>query len=216
MRRLTWVAVVMAMTGLFLGLLARPGSASWVSAYCYVDNASVSAITRNAARGYAEIAAGEGYEWGGGCWNDNDRDDTPNAPDSGGEGPDCSGLVFKSWDLKLTWGASGFQRWNKMQNIHGHYGSDTFHDPSSDLPFYKLSNKYRSTTVFMDAFAKNGHIGLLDTSAYPSSGTDYIMEAKGDYLGTDIFVEDYRYDSAYVGVRRRGWATQTCTGSCPR
>jgi hypothetical protein len=31
------------------------------------------------------------------CLNNNDRDDTPNAPDSNGEGPDCSGLVFKSW-----------------------------------------------------------------------------------------------------------------------
>jgi hypothetical protein len=213
MKRLLLVAVV---TGLFVGSVARIGWASWVSANCYTDNASVSAITRNTARGYAEIAAKEGYEWGGGCWNDNDRDDTPNAPDSSGEGPDCSGLVFKSWYLKLTWGASGFQRWNKMQNIHGYYGSDTFHAPSSDLPFYKLPNKYRSTTIFMDAFAKNGHIGLLDTSAYPSSGTDYIMEAKGDSWGTNVFVENYRFDSAYVAVRREGWATQTCTGTCPR
>jgi hypothetical protein len=213
MRKLLIVGVV---AGLFVGSIAQASWASWVSTNCYSENASVSAITRNTARAYAEIAAKEGYEWGGGCWNDNDRDDTPNAPDSGGEGPDCSGLVFKSWHLKLTWGTSGFQRWNKMQNIHGYYGSDTFHAPTSDLPFYKLPNKYRNTTVFMDAFAKNGHVGLLDTSAYPSSGGDYIMEAKGDAAGTNIFIESYRSDSAYVAVRREGWAAQTCTGTCPR
>jgi hypothetical protein len=212
MRRLTAVSVL---AGVMVGVFASPGSASWVSSHCYVDNAAASAITRNTARGYSEIAANEGYEWGGGCWNNNNYDDTPNAPDSGGEGPDCSGLVFKSWYLRLPWASSGFWRWNRMQNVHGYYGSSTFRAPSSDLPFHKLSSKSRSTTIFMDAFAKDGHIGLLDTSAYPSSGGDYIMEAKGDYLGTDIFVESYRFDSAYVAVRREGWATQTCTGSCP-
>ena len=209
------VIVVATGVGLFVACFAPAGWASWVSTNCYTDNARVDPITRNQARAYAEIAAKEGYEWGGGCWNNNDRDDTPNAPDSNGEGPDCSGLVFKSWYLRLTWGASGFQRWNKFQNIHGYYSSDTFHSPSSDLPFYKLPNKYRSTTIFMDAFAKNGHVGLLDTSAYPSSGTDYIVEAKGDSWGTGIFVETYRFDSAYVAVRRKGWATSTCTGICP-
>jgi hypothetical protein len=213
MRRLLIVAVA---TAIFVETFAGPGAASWVGTYCYTDNKLVSAITRNTARAYAHVAAREGYEWGGGCWNDNDRDDTPNAPDSGGEGPDCSGLVFKSWHLRLAWGADGFRWWNKRQNIHGYYGSSTFHSPGSDLPFYKLRNKYRSTTIFMDAFAKDGHIGLLDTSANPSSGTDWIVEAKGDAAGTGIFIEDYRYNSAYVAVRRRGWATSTCTGSCPQ
>jgi hypothetical protein len=208
--------IVGAVACLVVGSVSTVGWASWVGTYCFIENASVSAITRITARAYAEIAAREGYEWGGGCWNDNARDDTPNAPDSGGEGPDCSGLVFKSWYLRLTWAASGFHRWNKMQNIHGYYASDTFHAPTSDLPFHKLSNKYRSTTVFMDAFAKNGHVGLLDTSAYPSSGGDYVMEAKGDTVGTNIFIENYRSDSAYVAVRREGWATQTCTGTCPK
>ena len=46
------------------------------------------------------VAVGEGYEWGGGCWNDNNRDDTPGQPDSNGEGPDCSGFVFKTWELR--------------------------------------------------------------------------------------------------------------------
>jgi hypothetical protein len=210
------VMAIVILTGLGLGLMARPSFASWVSTHCYTDNGVVNAITRNTARTYAEVAAKEGYEWGGGCWNDNDKDDTPGAPDSGGEGPDCSGLVFKSWYLRLTMGADGFRWWNKMQNVHGYYASDDFHAPQSGWPFYRLSNKYRSTTLFMDAFAKNGHVGLLDTTANPSSGTDWIMEAKGDYLGTGIFEESYRYDTNYVAVRRFDWANQTCTSWCPR
>ena len=42
----------------------------------------------------------EGYQWGGGCWNDNDNDDSPGDPGNrgtGGEGGDCSGFTFKVW-----------------------------------------------------------------------------------------------------------------------
>jgi hypothetical protein len=41
--------------------------------------------------------------------------------------------------------------------------------------------------------------------AYPSSGGDYVMEAKGDTVGTNIFIENYRSDSA----RRRGRCSHT-------
>ena len=27
----------------------------------------------------------------------------------------------------------------------------------------------------------------------------------GDGYGTDVFIEDYRFDSDYIGVRREGW-----------
>jgi hypothetical protein len=40
---------------------------------------------------------------GGGCWNNNNRDDQPGDPHevitTFGEGPDCSGPVFKTWEL---------------------------------------------------------------------------------------------------------------------
>ena len=43
----------------------------------------------------------EGYQWAGGCWNDNDRDDSPGDPRedpyTGGEGGDCSGFTFQVW-----------------------------------------------------------------------------------------------------------------------
>jgi len=58
-------------------------------------------VTRAAARDYAYVAAAEGYQWAGGCWNDNNRDDSPGDPPEDpntlGEGGDCSGLTFKSW-----------------------------------------------------------------------------------------------------------------------
>jgi hypothetical protein len=210
------VVLLITIAGVFVGLFAGSSAASWVSANCFDDDALTPAITRSSARTYAEVAAREGYEWGGGCWNDNNRDDTPGAPDSGGEGPDCSGLVFKSWELRLTWGLEGFRWWNKFENVHGYYSSNTFHAPTSDLPFFKLANKLRSTTLFMDAFAKNGHVGLIDTSIVPSGGGDYIMEAKGDVSGTGIFIEDYRGNSNYVATRREGWAVEQCTWFCPQ
>ena len=56
-------------------------------------------VTRAAARDYAYVAAAEGYQWAGGCWNDNNRDDSPGDPPEDpntlGEGGDCSGLTFK-------------------------------------------------------------------------------------------------------------------------
>ena len=67
--------------------------------------------------------------------------------------------------------------------------------------------------LYMDAFAKRGHIGLLYTDAHPASNTDYILEAYSDGSGVDVNVRSYRYDSQYVGVRREGW-TADCYPRC--
>ncbi|HEX9236362.1 MAG TPA: hypothetical protein VF972_08785 [Actinomycetota bacterium] len=192
-----------------------PAQASWVSDHCINDNYDDSNVRRADAQAYAAVADNEGYEWGGGCWNNNDVDDTPNQPDSSGEGPDCSGLVFKTWEMKNSYGTSGWRYWNKMQSIHGPYISDTFHDvgTSSDLPFKRLPDKKRSTTLYMDAFAKDGHVGLLYTSSNPSDNLDYIIEALGDAPGTDINEEGYRFDDAYRAVRRKDW-TSDCYPNC--
>jgi hypothetical protein len=192
------------------GLVAVPAAssqASWVGDHCYVRNFPVNGYSRSDARVYADIARNEGYEWGGGCWNNNNVDDTPGQPDSSGEGPDCSGFVFKTWFLANGFGATGQWYWDNIQNIHGPYSSTSFHDVSTTwYPFFRLADKSRNTTLSMDAFAKQGHIGMLYTTVNPSSGTDWIIEAKGDAYGTNLFEETYRFDSAYVAVRRRGWA----------
>jgi len=212
MRRFVVVGIVVA--GALL-VPARPSLATWASNNCSPNSAPDSNVTRLNARNYVDVALDEGYEWGGGCWNNNDRDDTPGAPDSGGEGPDCSGLTFKTWELKNTQGKTGWRYWDKWENEHGPYTTGEYHDvgQSTTWPFYRLPNKNRSTTLYMDAFAKNGHIGLLYTSSDPGNGLDYILEALGDSSGTDVFQEDYRTDSAYVAIRRKDW-TPDCYPHC--
>jgi hypothetical protein len=54
---------------------------------------------------------------------------------------------------------------------------------------------------------------MLWSWANPSDHTDYVMEARGDSPGTGVFVEGYRFDSRYVGVRRENW-TPDCWPRC--
>jgi hypothetical protein len=213
MKRAALAIGFLILTGSFTLLPASAARASWVSNNCYVNNVSDSHVRRSDAKAYVSIALGEGYEWGGGCWNDNDRDDTPGQPDSGGEGPDCSGLTFKTWELKSGVGVSGFTWWDKFQNIHGPYTSTSFHAPQSGWPFFKLADKNYSTTMYMDAFAKDGHIGLLWTESQPQDGTDTIAEALGDAYGVGTFLESYRRNSEFIAVRRRDW-TPDCWPNC--
>jgi hypothetical protein len=207
------LATVASLAAAFVGLTGMPSLASFVSDNCYKNQAPDSYHRRKDAQAYASVAKGEGYEWGGGCWNNNNRDDTPGAPDSNGEGPDCSGLVFKAWELRNTPNDTGFTWYDKLQNVHGVYSSYDFRTPVSSDPFVKLPNKSRSTTMYMDAFAKNGHVGLISSSVPPSSNTDYIIEAKGDSSGTGEWLETYRYNSSYVGVKRKNW-TPDCYPNC--
>jgi hypothetical protein len=217
MRRIIAVA---SLTTIALGGLVRsaaPGLASWVSSNCYDNNYEDSNVKRSDAQAYGAVAKNEGYEWGGGCWNNNNRDDTPGQPDTSGEGPDCSGFTFKTWEMKNSYGKAGWRYWDKWENEHGPYATSDYHDvgQSSTLPFYRLPNKNRSTTLYMDAFAKNGHVGMLYTSSDPGNGLDYILEALGDAYGTNVNQEDYRSDSAYVAIRRKDW-TPDCFPNCSR
>jgi hypothetical protein len=214
MRRLA-AALILAsvVSGLLIVVEAGASLASWVSQNCYISNYDDDHYRRIDARAYAYVGVEEGYEWGGGCWNNNDIDDTPGQPDSGGEGPDCSGFTFKTWELKATWGRSGFQYWNRIQNMHGPYAAASYHDAASNLPFYNLINKSRDTTLYMDAFASSAHIGMIYSDTVPSGGGDYIIEAKGDTYGMGIWTRDYRGDSSYSGVRRRAW-TPDCYPRC--
>jgi hypothetical protein len=120
--------------------------------------------------------------------------------------------VFKAWELKATWGADGGTWWSKWQNIHGPYSSTTFHDVGShsSLPFHGIP---KAGAFSMDAFAKDGHIGLVYASAPNPDGTWVMLEAKGDVYGVDTFVESWLYDSAYQGVRRNDW-TPECWPAC--
>lgn len=195
-----------------LAVPAGPALASWVTTHCSNYNYDDPIFKRSEARAYTDVARWEGYEYGGGCWNNNNTDDTPNQPDSSGEGPDCSGLVFKAWELKNAWGAGGGQWWDKLQDIHGPYGSTAFHNAGSGsgLPFFQVA---KSEALYMDAFARDGHVGLLYNTARNSDGTFSFIEAKGDSYGVNIWSENWMSDSSYLAIRRKGW-TPECYPQC--
>jgi hypothetical protein len=211
MRRTVLLVSVLAAA---LVVPAEPSSASWVSTHCSNFSYSMANYRPKDARAYVDVALKEGYEYGGGCWNNDNVDDTPGQPDSGGEGPDCSGLVFKTWALKKTWGMSGFEYWDRMMNIHGPYASMAFHDVgrTSALPFHSI---LKSNATYMDAFAREGHVGLMYTGIPTSSGTYWFAEAKGDAYGTHLYEENWMHDTAYVAVERKGW-TPDCYPGCQR
>jgi hypothetical protein len=61
----------------------------------------------------------------------------------------------------------------------------------------------------MDAFAKGGHIRLIDQE--DSGGYDYIVEALNNTSGVGRWRRSYRLDPLYDGIRRNSWNT-TCPG----
>ena len=164
-----------------------------------------SAITREGSAAVALRARHEGYQWGGGCWNDNDRDDAPNDPHedpaTGGEGGDCSGFTFKVWREPLDTSDAGFHQWGLLRYVHGPYTAAAF-KAGSGAPNVTVS---KSALIKMDALASDGHIGLV--YAVNPDGTDQIIEAKGEAYGTNIWTRTYRGSSSYSGVRRTGWTS---------
>ena len=96
----------------------------------YAAPTPASYITRDGSATVALRARYEGYQWAGGCWNDNDRDDSPNDPredpSTGGEGGDCSGFTFKVWRESLSQTDASFQQWGMLRNVHGPYTAAAF------------------------------------------------------------------------------------------
>ena len=162
-------------------------------------------ITRDGSITIALRARYEGYQWGGGCWNDNDVDDSPgdppSDPDTGGEGGDCSGFTFKVWRESQNQNDAGFYQWNKLWKVHGPYTAAAFKS-GTGAPNVTVS---KSAAIKMDAFASSGHIGMI--YAKNADGTDQILEAKGEAYGTNIWTRTYRGDPSYSGVRRTGWSS---------
>lgn len=192
-------------------VLAWVGSAAAYHTRFVADNCNNAAptptshITREGSAAVALRARYEGYQWGGGCWNDNDRDDSPGDPRedpaTGGEGPDCSGLTFKVWREPLNTGDAGFHQWGLLRFVHGPYTAAAF-KAGSGAPNVTVS---KSAVIKMDALASADHIGLV--YAVNPDGSDQILEAKGEAYGTNIWTRTYRGSSSYSGVRRTGWSS---------
>ena len=191
--------------------LAAAGSAAGYHTRFVADNCNNAAptptsyITRDGSATVALRARHEGYQWAGGCWNDNDRDDSPNDPredpSTGGEGGDCSGFTFKVWRESLTQTDASFQQWGMLRNVHGPYTAAAF-KAGAGAPNVTVA---KSALITMDALASDGHIGLV--YAPNPDGSDQIIEAKGEDYGTNIWTRTYRGSSSYSGVRRTGWSS---------
>lgn len=171
----------------------------------YAAPTPTSYITRDGSTTVALRARFEGYQWAGGCWNDNDRDDSPNDPpenpSTGGEGPDCSGFTFKVWRESTNDADGGFYQWGKLRYVHGPYDTTRF-KRGDGAPNTTIS---KSSAFRMDALSSLSHIGLI--YARNADGTDQIIEAKGEAYGTNIWTRTYRGSSSYSGVRRIGWSS---------
>ncbi len=161
-------------------------------------------FTRDGSTTVALYARHEGYQWAGGCWNDNDVDDSPGDPtqdpNTGGEGGDCSGFTFKVWRESTNTSDAGAYQWNKLRFIHGPYTADAFRT-GAGAPNVTYG---KAGLIRMDALASPWHIGMI--YAANADGTDQIVEAKGEAYGTNVWTRTYRGDSSYGGVRRLGWS----------
>ena len=198
----TWFLVAFALVG---AGTAGAYHTQFVAENCnYAAPTPTSYITRDGSAAVALRARHEGYQWAGGCWNDNDNDDSPNDPTTdpgtGGEGGDCSGFTFKVWRESLDSGNADFYQWGMFRHVHGPYTAAAFKNG------YGAPNVVASKAglVKMDALASDGHIGLV--YAPNPDGTDQIIEAKGEAYGTNIWTRTYRGNSSYGGVRRTGWS----------
>jgi hypothetical protein len=197
-------------------LTALPAEATWSTDNCHGGSMPITSWKRSQAKSYAAPMAKEGYEWDGGCYKLNDVDDTPRAPNSGGEGADCSGFAFRVWGLPSS-GATGYRYYDYTYEIHGPYSTAAYYAPSSSYPFKLLGTKTYTATSYMDAFVyrnssnTEGHIGLI--YAEGANGTDTIIEAKGDSEGTWIAAQAYRQSSVYRAVARKNW-TAECSPRC--
>jgi hypothetical protein len=177
---------------------------SFQSANCNYATAQESAnLTRDGALNYAYVGTHEGYQWGGGCWNNDDVDNAYGDPVgvtwTQGEGGDCSGFTFKTWRESLDTGNTGHYYWAPLRNVHGPYTAQSFKygygAPNGTL--------FKSTAAAMDGFASDSHVGMIFFPA--TTGGDDIVEAKCEYCGTNIWYRTYRGDSSYGGIRRLGW-----------
>ena len=205
--RSPYVLGVIAGLALAFGL-GTPGARAYHTNFqgsCTHESFQTSGVTRTQARIYAEIGAYEGYQWGGGCWNDNDQDDAPGDPTENtatrGEGGDCSGFTYKSWYERWSTSDAGFTYHYRMRNIHGPFAALDFKN-GAGLQNVTLS---KSGAIEMDALASASHIGMI-YEANTAYNTDRIVEAKCEACGTGIWTRTYRGDPTYTGVRRSGWA----------
>lgn len=200
-RRLTMVWASLVMSGGVLFATPTYASADWVGSNCVLNMGNASgAVTREQAKSFFQSMSAEGYFWGGGCWNDNNVDDVPGqvpqATSPRGEGPDCSGFVWKAWMLKAT-NTTSFYYNPPIKYTHGPSTANSYRSSTTawSLPY--------STPRYWDAYASTSHIGIFNSAV---SGGGLFWEAKSEAVGSGFFVRNYNVSSSYRQSRRTGWA----------
>ena len=116
--------------------LAYAGSAAAYHTRFVADNCNYAAptptsyITRDGSAAVALRARHEGYQWAGGCWNDNDRDDSPNDPHQdpqrAAKAATARASRSRSGASRSTQSDAGFQQWGMLRNVHGPYTAAAF------------------------------------------------------------------------------------------
>lgn len=212
LRFLGGTATGLAATGA-LGLAASPADAThtnFTGINCNTTGKTdLTSRSRAQSWNYATVAQYEGYQWGGGCWNNNNVDDAPNdpagVPNQWGEGGDCSGFTFKSWYLSTSSTDKSFDSWQALTNVHGPFTASSYYNACAcDTNSFRNMAK-ADADLIMDAFASTDHIGTVHQSN-TAVNTDNIIEAKSESSGTGVFSRTYRGSTSYRGVLRKGWA----------
>jgi hypothetical protein len=189
--------------------------AGWADTNCVFDPYSTQVSTtykRDSALQIARIAVWEGYHWGGGCYNDDDRDNTPNEPVQSewthGEGPDCSGLVWRIWRLHRPYSAPPGQNpklfwlWYRWLYEHGPFNTAAFKAGTDATVSYAKSGLIKADALVRDV-GGSGHMAAVVKRL--DDGSDEVIEAKGEAYGVLDTVRRYRAQAEYSGARRLGW-----------
>src|SRR5256885_9358608 len=162
-RLLRRFAVVVAMAALLATVQsARAYHTQFIAQNCNTNNPQpTTTFTRSGSTAVALHARYEGYQWAGGCWNDNNIDDSPHDatedPNTGGEGGDCSGFTFKVWRESETQSDAGFYQWNKLWKVHGPYTAAAFKSGTGATN----TTVAKSAAIKIDAVASSSHIRMI-------------------------------------------------------
>jgi hypothetical protein len=223
------------MIGLVFGFLFSILTYQTVSAHhCLVQEAdchlgsSIASWTANNAVSYVRSAHREPYKKGGGWWNPNQNRDLDSST-KGAEGPDCSGLVFKSWAMPYPVGAySYYWSWNKTHDVHGRYQASEFWQgcngacrtlcgsPTTNCSGTTLSpgNAFVGVKPYLDSRFSEDHMVMI--TARTSGGGYYVVDSNftltdsrgfpyNAWMETISGRADYKYINGVKGVTRRPW-----------
>lgn len=224
--------IVRMMIGLVFGFLFSILTYQSVRAYtCLTQEtdcnagSSIPSWTASQAVSYVRTAQREPYQLGGGWWNPNQDQDAYD-PIKGYEGPDCSGLVFKSWGMSYSTGSTAYWSWNKTHDVHGPYQATSFYGGCSGacrtLCGSSTTNCSSYTLSAGDAFVgvqpylSINHMVMI---TYRTTGGDYYVvdsnyngygaDGGGSYYNgwweTTSGRYDYKNTNGVKGIRRNPW-----------